>query len=184
VTSAVQTPVPTDESGVTAPAVEETYYEDYFGFEANHEFVLPDGRQKIFFKAMNEGAKTKYQQKINRDIHLNRASQDVRVKTDPAGERHELIMASVTGWSLMRRDKQGQWVPAEFSNNSPGSTLAQWLDKADPVLVEKLETAIRKANPWMIDDMTIEQVDEEIGRLTDLRKDIVARKEKEADFPR
>ncbi len=184
-TQAIQTPLPTDESGpATAPVIEETVYEDYFGFSSHHTFTLPDGKQQIFFTSLNEGQKTKFQQKINKDIHLNRATQDVRVKTDPAGERHELIMASVTGWSLMKRHPEtGQWMPADFSTGSPGSEVAKWLAVANPVVVEKLEAAIRKANPWLTDDMTVEQVDEEIERLTDLRKEIVAREEKKADFP-
>lgn len=171
-------------SSTSAPVVEETIYEDYFGFESHHEFVLPDGKQKIFFTAMNEGAKTRYQQKINKDIHLNRANQDVRVKTDPAGERHELILASVNGWSLMKRDpRSGQFVPVTFSGERKGSELDKWLQVANPKIIEDLELAIRKANPWLTDDMTVEQVDEEIKRLEELRKELVERDAKAADFP-
>lgn len=196
--TSVQSPsIPTDESGpqpvpqqpqvpvitgAAAPMENEVQYEDYFGFEEHHAFTLPDGRQQIFFASLNEGTKTKFQQKINKDIHLNRQTQDARIKTDPAGERHELIMASVTGWSLMRRNKAGSWEPVPFSGERPGSELHKWLQVANPVIVERLEEAIRKANPWLNADMTVEQVDQELERLTDLRKELVERDRRDADF--
>lgn len=165
------------------PIVEEVQYEDYFGFESYHEFTLPDGKQKIFFTSLNEGQKTKFQQKINKDIHLNQQTRDARIKTDPAGERHELILASVTGWTLKRRSpRSGQWEDVPFSGERRGSELDKWLQVANPVIVEKLEEAIRKANPWMLAEMTVEQIDEEIKRLEDLRKDVIERERREADF--
>jgi hypothetical protein len=168
----------------TPPPVEVVEYEDYFGFEETKTFTLPDGRQQIFFAVMNEGAKSKFQQKVNRDIHLNRATNDARIKTDPAGERRALIEESVTGWSLMRRNAaSGQWEPAPFSKGSPGSELSKWLDKANPNLVEKLEDAIRKANPWLLGEMTVEQIDEEMQRLADLRVQVIEQQEKAAAFP-
>lgn len=169
-------------TGTAVPMAEEVQYEDYFGFESHHEFTLPDGRQKIFFTSLNEGQKTKFQQKINKDIHLNRQTQDARIKTDPAGERHELILASVTGWTLKRRSKTGGWEDAPYSGERPGSELHKWLQVANPVIVEDLELAIRKANPWLQAEMTVEQVDEEIKRLEDLRKELVERDRREADF--
>lgn len=189
--TSVQSPVvPTPElesgppvvSGTAVPMVEEVQYEDYFGFESHHEFTFPDGLQKIYFTSLNEGQKTKFQQKINKDIHLNRQTQDARIKTDPAGERHELIHASVTGWFLKRRNKMNQWEDVPFSGGRAGTELDKWLQIANPVIVERLEEAIRKANPWLMAEMTVEQVDEEIKRLEDLRKEIVAREQREADF--
>jgi len=160
-------------------------YEDYFGFDEQKVYTLPDGKQQIFFQVMNEGQKSKFQQKTNRDIHVNRGTNDMRIKADPAGERQALIESSVTGWTLKRRNKvTGQWEDAPFSNTgSPGDELHKWLNAANPRLVEELEDAIRKANPWLQADMTVEQIDEEIQRLHDLRAEVVTKNEKDAAFP-
>lgn len=162
---------------------ERVEFEDYWGFEEKHTFTLPDGKQQIFFQSLNEGAKTKFQKATNKDIHLNRQTQDARIKTDPAGERHELILASVTGWTLVKKNANtGAFEPVPFSTGSPGSQVGQWLQVANPVIVDALEEAIRKANPWMMDDMSTEQIDKEIERLYDLRKQVEERQNKQAAF--
>jgi hypothetical protein len=181
-------PAPADDNPLAAGTAPgggvggEEQYEDYFGFDTTEVYTLPDGKQQIFFKVMNEGQKVKFQQKTNRDIHVNRASNDMRIKADPAGERQALIESSVTGWTLKKK-VGGQWVDAPFSNNgSPGDELHKWLAVANPRIVEELEDAIRKANPWLQADMTVEQIDEEIQRLHDLRAEVVAKNEKDAAF--
>jgi hypothetical protein len=160
------------------PAVIEIY-EDYFGFGLQEEFVLPDGKQKVFFKVMNEGERTKFQKRTSKDIKFNRATNDAAIKADPAEERRELIMTSVTGWSLKMRTPQG-WVDAPFSTGSSNSDLAKWLDKANPKIVDDLELAIRKANPWMQADMTLEEIQKERDRLDDLERQIQERERGEA----
>jgi hypothetical protein len=149
-------------------------YVDYFGFGEDHIFVMPDGKQTIEFRVMNEGERAKFQRKTSKDIKFNRASGDAAIKADQAEERWELIMTSVTGWSFMQRGPQG-WVPVPFSGGSPSSALGKWLTKADPKIVDDLELAIRRANPWMQADMTVEEIDKEIDRLTDLRKEVEER---------
>jgi hypothetical protein len=162
----------------------EPEFEDYFGFSEVREFVLPDGKQKIFFKVMNEGDKAKFQKETNRDIHLNRTTNDARIKTDPAGERHALIHTCVTGWTLKKKNPtSGQWEDAPYGNNgTPGDLLGQWMSNANPRLVEALEDAIRKANPWLLGEMTVEQIDEEMQRLADLKVEIQKRQASEATF--
>jgi hypothetical protein len=171
-------PVPTE-----PPEEVEVIYEDYFGFGQDYTFTLPDGKQTITYVAMNEGQKAAYQSRINKELHFNRRTDDARIKTDPAGERHALIHAAVTGWSLMRRNPKTQkFEPVTFSSGTPGSTLNQWLLSTNPKIVEELEEAIRKVNPWLTQDMTVEQVDEEIERLSQLREDIVKREKAKAEF--
>lgn len=145
--------------------------EDYWGFEGDaQKWFFPDGKQYIEFKRLNEGEKTRFQQQTNRDITLERQSGNARVKMDPASERHALIEASVTGWNLRRG---GEDVP--FSKGSPGSNLGQWLQVANPVHVERLEFEIRKANPWLQAEMTVEEIDKQIADLTELRTQAVER---------
>lgn len=162
--------------GSAQPAVAEQVFADYFGFDEDHEFVFPDNVSKIFFKALNEGDKAKYQREINRDVQLERSTGNARIKTDPAGERHALIEASVTDWNLRKNG-----TPITFSKGSKGSTFSQFLNGANPKLIEALEDAIRKANPWLIADMTVAQIDEEIERLQEQKATLIREeKEKEA----
>lgn len=176
-------PITTAPAPVADPDIETVeQYEDYFGFDETHTFTLPDHRQQIFFKSMTEGMRARFQKQTNRDIHFNRQTSDARLSVDPAVERWALISISVTGWSLKRRNRTGQWEDAPFSTGSPGSELNKWLDLANPSVVADLEDAIRKANPWLLDDMNVEQIDQELERLTDLRKQVIERESKEAAF--
>lgn len=149
-------------------------YQDYFGFGQNETFTLPDGKQQIFFKVMNEGERAQFQKKTSRDIKFNRSSGDAAIRADQAEERHELIMISVTGWSLMKR-VNGTWIQAPFSTGSPGSELGQWLKVANPKVVDDLEFAIRLANPWMQAEQTVEEIDKEMARLAELREQALER---------
>jgi hypothetical protein len=161
-------------AGVT---IEEPVFEDYFGFEESKVWYFPDKKQYITFKIMNEGDKAKFQKETNRDITLKRNTGDASIKTDPAQERHILLETCVTGWSVYRKNAQGKFDPVPFSIGSPGSTFKQWLLKADPRLVEDLEFEIRKANPWLQGDMSVEDIDKEIERLVELREAAVKREE-------
>ena len=172
-------PGPPDPLSPDNPAVVEEYV-DYFGFGEGNEFTLPDGKQKIFFKVMNEGERKKFQQLTNRDIRFNQATRDAHLKADPASERWALIENSVTGWTLKRRTNRG-WEDAPFSSGSPGSELTRWLEKANPKIVDDLEFAIRMANPWMQQDMSVEEIDKEFERLVELRKQAVERERGESD---
>lgn len=153
------------ENPVVTPDTNEGY-EDYWGVSETRRYTLPDGKQWIEFKIMDEGDKTKFQKMTNSDLIVQRSG-DSRIKIDPARERHELIKSSVTNWNLMQRGQDGQWSPAPFGG---ARSLEQWLEKAPPKIVEDLELEIRKANPWMQADMSVEEIDKEIERLQDLRR--------------
>lgn len=159
---------PTGPALVSEPVMEQVY-EDYFGFDETKTWYFPDGKQYIAFKVMSEGDKSKFQRATNRDITLSRTSGDARIKADPAAERWALLEASVVGWNMYRN---GQPVP--FTIGSPSATFNQWLNGANPRLVEDLEFAIRKANPWLQADMTVEEIDKEMDRLRELRESVVA----------
>lgn len=150
--------------------------EDYFGFGAVERFTFPDGKSFIEFQIMNEGQRREFQKKTNRDITFNRKSDDARIKADPAEERWALITSSVTGWNLVRRNpRNGQVEPVPFSKGSGGATLEQFLAHANPKLVDDLEFAIRKANPWMQSEMSVEDIEKEQTRLEELKQQILER---------
>jgi hypothetical protein len=143
---------------------------DYFGFAEEHEWYLPDGRQFFTFKVMNEGDKAKFQRKTQRDVIVERQSGNARMKVDQADERHQLIQTCVTGWNLYRG---GQPVPFTERN------LRDWLDLANPKIVEDLEREIRKANPWLLGEMTSEDIQKEIDNLQEMLKTQLEREQGE-----
>lgn len=146
-------------------------YIDYWGTDETHRHTLPDGKQWFEFQIMDEGARSRFQKLTNTDLTVMRDN-TAKVKMDPAAERHTLIKESVINWNLMQKGPDGNWSAAPWSKRN----LEQWLEKAPPKIVDELEFAIRKANPWMQADMSVEEIDKEIGRLYDLRKDVEARK--------
>lgn len=156
-------------------------YEDYFGFEETEKWYFPDGKQYIEYQRMNEGARARFQQKTTKDITVMRQTGDAKMKVDPATERYELMAASVKGWNLMRREgRSGEFMPVPFSIGSPGANFEQWYNSANPKLVDDLEVAIRKANPWLNADMTIEDIEKEEDRLRELKEEIRARERGES----
>lgn len=162
----------------TAPPNEVEYvsYVDYFGFDQTNKYYLDD-RTFIEFKALTEGQRARYEAATSRDIRFNRRTDDAAIKMDAAADRRALIEASVVGWNLMRPNSRGTWELVPFSSGNPGSTLSQWLDKANPKYVNGLVAEIRKANDWMSEDMSSEVIREEIVRLQEL---LVQAEEREA----
>lgn len=153
--------------GQPGAEVEYASYVDYFGFDETHKYKLPDGKQYIEFKALTEGQRARYESSTSRDIRFNRRTDDAAIKMDAAADRKALIEASVIGWNMWRV-RDGQPEPVAFSTGTPGSTLSQWLNGANPRLVNELVAAIRKANDWMSEDMSSEMIREEIARLQEL----------------
>lgn len=148
----------------------ETVAADYWGTDETHRHYLPDGKQYFEFKIMNEGDKVKFQKLTNQDLVVGRDN-TAKVRVDPAAERHTLIKTSVTNWYLL---KGGEVVG--YSKQM----LEKWLEVAPPKIVEELEYAIRMKNPWMQSEMTVEEIDKEIERLEEVRKQVREREAGEA----
>lgn len=145
--------------------------QDYFGFDRSVKYFFPDGVTFIEFRPMNEGAKKKFQDKTSRDLVLERNSGNARMSVLQGSERHELIRSSVVAWNLRRG---GQELP------QPGTpqgkiALGDFLELADPLIVEGLEKEIRKANPWLLAEMTSEDIQKEIDNLEEMKKVAEAR---------
>jgi hypothetical protein len=157
-------------SPTEAPEANVPGYEDYWGTDETIRHNLPDGKQYFEIKVMNEGERAKFQRLTNQDLIVNRDN-SARVKMDPARERHSLITTSVVGWNLYKG--------GEVVGFSP-QILEKWLSAAPPKIVDDLEFAIRKANPWMQADMEPDQIREEIGRLEELLQQTIDRQAGEA----
>jgi len=137
---------------------------DYFAFDETLTITLPDGVSWIQHKKLNEGARRQYLNKVNRDVTLKRATGDAIVRMATGDERHALLVQAIVGWNLV---KNGQ--PMPFSKGSPGATLEQFLDKTDPSIVDLIEREVRRANPWLLQEMSVEDIDKQIAELQEMR---------------
>lgn len=153
-------------------------YENYFGFEETVKHFLPDGKQWIAFKPLNEGERAQYEAKTQRDISFNRKTDDAKISINASSDRHALIMQSVCDWHMVQRTPTGEWVAVAFTKGS-GGVFAQWLSRANPKIVNDLYAAIQRANPWMMNEMTTEMIEEEIKRLEELLSETRKREEQQ-----
>lgn len=157
--------VPFDEDHAAKPQ------HDYFAFGSTERVILPDGVSYVEFDVMNEGAKSRFQKDVQRDLIIERGSGNARTKVDPSVERHALLMASIKGWNLKRGNR-----PIHFEPRA----LRDFLEMADPKVIEVIELAIRKANPWLNSELSVKDIDEQIDQLKELREEAVKREAGEA----
>jgi hypothetical protein len=148
---------------------------DYFGVDERHRFDLPDGKSWIEFKVLNEGEKSEWEKSTQGDVVFERNSGNARMRPNSADARHKLITLAVTDWNLKRRDKQ----TGRMEQVSIAHGLRDWLRYTNPKLVVDLEAAIRKQNPFLIVDLTIEEIDKQIEELQEQRKLLVERQQGE-----
>jgi hypothetical protein len=183
-------PLPVPETGVSdteknmlaqGVPIDEPGFEDYFGFDEVERWYFPDGKQFIMFKIMNEGARSRYQKATSKDVRLFKTSGDASIKIDPSQERTVLFEESVVGWYLVKKNHAtGEWEDQPFDRDGKakqGGTFDQWRLKADPRIISDLEAAIRKANPWLRNDLTVKDIDEQLEELKKMREEAVAREE-------
>lgn len=165
---------------VENPATQPVKFQNYWGTKDTRKWYLPDGQQWIEFKIMNEGDKRKYQQRTNRDIKVLRDG-ETRVGIDPAEDRHTLIEMSVINWYMVipqgdPNDPNTEWHEAAYAP----PLLRKWLEQGDPKAIQDLEAEIRMANPWMQAEMSVEEIDKEIARLEEVRKQAIEREAEKA----
>lgn len=146
---------------IAPPFMDEPLQVDYFGFDETHKIVLPDGKSFIEHKELNEGARRKYLNSVNRDITINRASGDAKLRTAPGDERRALLEAAIIGWNLVKNGS-----PIAFSRQA----LNEFLDNANPRIVDIIEKDVRQRNPWLLADLTVEDIDKEIENLQTMRE--------------
>lgn len=141
---------------------------DYFGFSETREIMLPDGKSWLKQKIWTEGDRKRFQNKTQRDVRLQKGSGDAIVRMAAGEERWDLITTAITDWNLV---KQGKRVPFNDSN------LKKFLEATSPKIVDLIEKEIRKANPWLLSDMSLEDIDREIAQLQELREEKVKEEE-------
>ncbi len=149
-------------------------YNDYFGFDETHKVKLPDGVSWIEHKALNEGGRRRYLDQQNRDVTLEKVTGNVRLRMLTGSERRALLQQAIVGWNLKKRDtRTGELSDVPFQDTK----LNEFLDKADPKVIDLIEKDVRRVNPWLGADVTIEDIDKQIDELKELR----AQKVKEAE---
>lgn len=146
---------------------------DYFGFDETFRVDLPDGQSWIEHQVLNEGARRKYMNETNREVRLQKTG-DAFMKMATGDERHALLESSIVGWNLVRSDKKdGEIKPLVFNPTN----LRNFLTAAPPTIVDLIEKDIRDRNPWLVGDVTIEDIDQQIEELNELRDKKVAEAE-------
>lgn len=133
---------------------------DYFGFEETHVVNLPDGKSWVEHKTLTEGQRRKYLNGINRDVVISRSTGDAKMQMQPGDERYTLLLTALTGWNLVRN---GNPIPFNPSN------VKLFLESAPPKIIDVIDKEVRKVNAWLIEDMSVEDIDKEIANLQELR---------------
>ncbi len=134
--------------------------EDYFAFDNARRLHLPDGISWIDHEVMNEGKRRLYLNAINRDLRIQKATQDALIRVAPGDERRALLEIAIVGWNLTRNGR-----PVPFNKGA----LSEFLDKANPKNIDLIEKDIRLNNPWLLAELSIEDIDREIEQLGELR---------------
>lgn len=142
-------------------AGDEPVQEDYFSVEdvTYKSYCFPDGVTYIEFKKLSHGDRRDYLNKTNRGVSMNRGTGDMKFETKAGDDRDTLLKMAVCGWNMLR-----EGAPVPFSK----AVFEQWLPKANPDWTDELEKDIRRENPWLLADMTIEDMEKERDRLNEL----------------
>ena len=148
----------------TPPAQEVSGAVDYFACDETYKVMLPDGIQWLECKTLNEGDRKRYQSKLNKDLTIKKSTGDAQLRLSQGEERHELIKAAVTGWNVMRAGK-----PLPFSKGSDGSNLTQFINAVPPSVVDHIFKQISERETWLAGDISVEDIDEQMKQLQDLR---------------
>lgn len=138
---------------------------NYFGFSQTHKVMFPDDVTYVEIKTLNEGDRRAYLDAVNREVRLQKTSGDAIMKMATGSERKVLLEASIVGWNLLGPTGQ----PLTFSNDGRGGTLQQFLNQADPSVIDIIEKEIRKRNAWLMADLSVEDIDKQIEELQEMR---------------
>ena len=139
---------------------------DYFGTDETFRFVFPDGITYVEHKTLTEGDRRKFLKATSKGVKVEKNTGDTFIPLDPGGQRIELLKIAIIDWNMVSK---GQTVA--FSS----SALDRFINSANPSLIEDIEEEIRNHNRWLLDDLTAEDIKEEIERLQDMLEEVEAR---------
>lgn len=150
----------------------EDVYDDYFGFDDTERVILPKRNENaadtwVEFQVMNEGMRRQYLNAQNRKVTIRKGSGDAEMELKPGDDKYNLLRVVLVNWNLRRN---GQTVVFNKRN------LDEFLEKANPKVIDHIHFHVTLAHPWLLDEMTLEDIDKEIERLQEMRE-VVARRE-------
>lgn len=140
---------------------EDRHQQSYFGLDQRHKWFLPDGVSWIEHKTLNEGARKEYLDATNREVALKRTTGDAVMKLQSGEEQHQLIKKAVTDWNLLGENGQ----PLPFTKNTLNN---QFLRDMPPHIIDGLLKDIRKHNPWLLQDMSSDDIRQQITELEEM----------------
>lgn len=150
---------------------EERRVVDYFAAAGTYEVMLPDGIQFVTVKEFREGDRRKYLSKVNRDIRIEKVSGDAKMRGPAGEEKVALIMAAVVEWHVYEGG-----APLPFSQRA----LDRFMEMAPPAIIDHIDHEIRRHEPWLVGEPTLEEIDKEIADLQELREKVVEREQGKA----
>src|SRR5690349_8957804 len=134
-------------------ATEETMQVDYFGFDETEHVFLPDGKSYVSISALNEGGRRQYLNRVNREVRVQKQTGDAVMQLANGDERMILLTQAITGWNLVRRNKStGEIQPLKCDEGK----IRDFLTSASPTIIDIIDKAVRKQNPWLLNDVTLE----------------------------
>lgn len=135
-----------------------------FALNKTKVVTLSDDVTTVTVKAMNEGERRVYANSTQKPFKLSQDG-EAEVTPTPGDDRHALFMSTISDWSIVR---DGEPWPYSKAN------LRTLLLEADSGEMDKVEEAAREINPFLLDDVTVESLEEEIEKLQKLRDEKAA----------
>lgn len=135
---------------------------DYFSTSETKEVVLPDGVSSVTIKKLTEGERKKYQDSTTKEFSMDPSTQRMSMDWNVGSQKHVLLELSIVGWKLFDSNEK----PITYSDEKK----KDFLEKADPIVIDAIEKAINDFNPWTYQQRTVEEIEAEIKRLGDILK--------------
>lgn len=148
----------------------------YFGVSTTYDVSIGNDGSYVRVKKMLEGDRRKYQNAINKGVTIAQQTGDAKIELAPGDQRYFLLKNAIVGWDLV---ENGQ--PVQFNDAAKEMLLQRGL--VDPNTgkdyLDDVEHQVRLHNPWLLDDVTVDKLNEQIERLTEVRDAKVAEEGKE-----
>lgn len=140
---------------------------DYFAAVEDTRTELPDGVSWVSHKVLTEGDRKRYLKQINRDLKIQKGTGDAIMRVSAGEDRTALLRVAVTGWNLLAGG-----APLPFTPQN----LERLLDGPVQIL-ELIERDVKKNNPWLFADASVEDIDSEIERLQEMKAELLEAEE-------
>lgn len=143
---------------------------DFFGCDERRTVFLPgSSSQYVVVKEFTEGDRKKYLDRTNKDVRFSKGG-DASMKASPGSDRHELLRIAIVDFHLLKAG-------TPVTQATHPRALDEFLDKTSPRVIDHIVKEVHKLNPWLLAEMTVEDIEKEIA---DLEEMLEVRKKEEA----